>query len=92
MVEPFGDAMHHRVLQPVVMQHGRVDKGGELRFAADDIFRLGPYPIPDRIERRHFPTLRIDLMHCHGCSKFDFLALLCDGRTLSASGRKTAAW
>ncbi len=65
MVEPLGDAMNDGIFQPVVMQHGRIDKGGELRLAADDIFRLGAHPIPDRIERRHLGTLRIDLMHCH---------------------------
>jgi len=65
MVETLGDAMHHRILQPVVMQHGRVDKGGELRLAANDVFRLAAHPIPDRIERRQFGTLRIDLMHGH---------------------------
>ena len=33
--------------------------------AANDVFRLSAHPIPDRIERRQFRTLRIDLMHCH---------------------------
>jgi hypothetical protein len=65
MVEPLGDAMHHRVFQPFVMQHGRIDKGGEFRLAVNDVFRLGPHPIPDRIECRQLRTLRIDLMHCH---------------------------
>ena len=41
MVEPLGDAMHHRIFQPFVMQHGRIDEGGEFRLAADDVFRLG---------------------------------------------------
>ena len=54
MVETLGDAMHHRILQPVVMQHGRIDEGGELRLAANDVFRLGAHAIPDRIERRQF--------------------------------------
>ena len=65
MVETLGDAMHHRFLQPVVMQHGRIDEGGKLRLAADDVFRLAAHAIPDRIERRQFGTLRIDLMHGH---------------------------
>jgi len=34
MVEAFGEAMHHRVFQPFVVQHGRIDKGGEFRLAA----------------------------------------------------------
>ena len=48
------------------MQHGRIDEGGKLRLAADDVFRLAAHAIPDRIERGQFRTLRIDLMHCHG--------------------------
>ena len=47
------------------MQHGRVDKRGELGLAANDVFRLGPHPIPDRVECRQLRTLWIDLMHCH---------------------------
>src|ERR1700730_7197488 len=65
MIEPLGEAMHHRVLQTFVMQHGRIDKGRQLRLAANDIFRLVAHAIPDRIERRQFRSLRIDLMHSH---------------------------
>ena len=66
MIETIGEAMHHRVLQAIVMQHGRIDKGGKLGLAANDVFRLGPHAIPDRIERRQLRTLRTDLMNCHG--------------------------
>ena len=66
MVETLGEAMHYRVFQTLVMQHGRIDEGGQFRLAANDIFRLGADAIPDRIERRQFRTLRIDLMHSHG--------------------------
>src|SRR6266478_3851040 len=66
MIEALGEAMHYRVLQPVVMQHGRIDKRGQLAFAANDVFRLVTDAIPDRIECRQFCTLRIDLMLCHG--------------------------
>ena len=66
MIEPVGEAMHHGVFQPIVVQHGRIDKGGQLGLAANDVFRLGPHAIPDRIERRQLRTLRSDLMHCHG--------------------------
>ena len=48
------------------MQHGRIDEGRKLRLAANDVFRLAAHAIPDRIERRQFGALRIDLMHCHG--------------------------
>jgi hypothetical protein len=57
--------VHHRVFQPFVVQHGRIDKRGEFRLAANDIFRLGSHPIPDRIERRKLRALWIDLMHGH---------------------------
>ena len=65
MIEPLGEAMYHGVFQPFVMQHGRIDKGRQLRLAANDVFRLAADAIPDRIERRQFRTLRIDLMHRH---------------------------
>ena len=32
------------------MQHGRIDKGSKLRLAADDVLRLAPDAIPNRIE------------------------------------------
>ena len=66
MIEPLGQAMHHRVLETLVMQHGRVDEGGELGFAADDVFALAADTIPDRIECGQFATLRTDVMHGHG--------------------------
>ena len=69
MVEPLGDPMHHRIFQPLVMQHGRIDEGGQFGLAANDVLRLAADAIPDRIERGQLRTLRIDLMHCHGCSR-----------------------
>ena len=69
MIEPLGDAMDHRIFQALVMQHGRIDEGGQLGLAADDVLRLAPDAVPDRIERGELRTLRIDLMHCHGCSR-----------------------
>ena len=50
MIEPLGDAMHHRMLEPLVMQHGRVDEGGQFGLAADDVLRLAADALPDRIE------------------------------------------
>jgi hypothetical protein len=54
MIEPLGDPMNHRIFQAIVMQHGGIDEGGQLRLAADDVLRLGPNAIPDRIERGQF--------------------------------------
>ena len=51
------------------MQHGRIDEGSKLGLAADDVLRLAPDAVPDRIERGELRTLRIDLMHCHDCSR-----------------------
>jgi len=72
MVEAVGKTMHHRIFQTLEMQHGRIDEGGQLRLAPNDIFRLGTHAIPDRIERRQFSallsTLRIDLVHRHGAA------------------------
>ena len=65
MVEPLGEAMHHRIFQALMMQHGRIDEGGKLGLAANDVLGLAADAIPDRIERRQLCALRIDLMHCH---------------------------
>src|SRR5437764_6082960 len=70
MVETIRQAMDHRVLEPIMMQHRRVDEGGELRLMTYDIFGLDALAVPDRIKRRQFSTLlstlRINLMHRHG--------------------------
>ena len=62
MVQTFRDAMDYRVLQPVVMQHDRIDERGQLRLATNDVFRLGAHAFPDRVERGKLCALRIDLM------------------------------
>ncbi len=67
--EALGETMHHRIFEALVMQHGRIDKGRELGLAADDVLRLAPDAIPDRIECGELRTLRTDLMDCHGCSR-----------------------
>ena len=69
MIEPLGDPMDHRILEALVMQHGRIDEGSKLGLATDDVLRLAPDAVPDRIERGELRTLRIDLMHCHDCSR-----------------------
>ena len=84
MIEPLGDPMDHRILEALVMQHGRIDEGSKLGLAADDVLRLAPDAIPDRIERGELRTLRIDLMHCHDCSRkfaclVDIIARRADG-------------
>ena len=87
MIEPLGDAMDHRILEAIVMEHRRIDEGRQLGFAVDDVLRLAPDPIPDRIERGKLRTLRIDLMYCHGFSLGllsqivpDIIARWADGR------------
>jgi hypothetical protein len=57
---------HHRVHELRVRQHSGINTRRQLRLAANDVFGLGAHAIPDRIERRKFRTLRIDLMHGHG--------------------------
>ena len=77
MVETLGNAMDDRIFQPVVMQHGRIDKGGKLRLTANNIFRLRAHAIPDRVERRELSAaLRIDLMFCHAALANSSTALL----------------
>ena len=65
MIQPLGDAMHDRVLEPLVMQHRRIDEGRKLRFAPDDFFRFLPDMRPDRIELAQ-GGLRIELGLGHG--------------------------
>ena len=75
MIEPLGETMHHRIFEAAVMQHGRIDELGKLGLAANDVFRLAPDAVPDRIERGELRCLRVDLMHCHDWSrKFAWLA------------------
>ncbi len=52
MIEPLGDAMHHRILEALMMQHGGIDEGRQFRLAPENVFRLAADAIPDRIERR----------------------------------------
>ena len=84
MIEPLGDPMDHRIFKPVVMQHGRIDEGSQFGLAADDVLGLAPDAVPDRVERGELRTLRIDLMHCHDCSRkfaclVDIIARRADG-------------
>ena len=65
MIETVGDAMDHGVFQAAVVQHRRIDEGRKLGLTVDDILRLAPDPVPDRIEGCELSS-RIDLMHCHG--------------------------
>ena len=50
MIEPLGDAMHHRRFQRVVMQDGGIDEGRELGLGADDVFGLVAHLRPDRVD------------------------------------------
>jgi len=76
MIEPLGKTMHHRIFEALVMQHGRIDEGSELGLAADDVLRLAPDAVPDRIECGELRTLRIDVMHCHGALANSFNSLV----------------
>ena len=71
MIEPLGDAMHDRILEPLVMQHRRVDEGRKLRLAADDVFRFLADMRPDRIELAE-RGLRIELGLGHVVSSRQF--------------------
>ena len=66
MIEPVGQAMHHRMFEPVVMQHCRENEGGEFRLAADDVLGFATNALPNRIERAQLADLRIDVVHGHG--------------------------
>src|ERR1700684_2308635 len=66
MVEALGNPVYDRLLQPIVVQNGRIDERGEFRLPANDVLGLGPHPIPDRIERGKLrAALRIGLMLHH---------------------------
>src|SRR5207244_13383559 len=68
----------------------------QVRLSEDNVLRLAPDAVPDRVERGELRTLRIDLMHCHGCSrKFtDLVAIIArraDGCPRKVSAKKTPA-
>ena len=60
-----GNAMHDRVLEPLMVQHGGVDEGGQLRLAPDDFFGFLPDMRPDRVELAQ-SGLRIEQGFWHG--------------------------
>ena len=62
MIDPIAE-LSDIALRHQVWLHVDACVGG---YLAPFARRLGAHPIPDRIERRQFGTLRIDLMHCHG--------------------------
>src|SRR6186713_710107 len=91
MIEPLRDAVDHRIFEAFVMQHGRIDEGSQFGLASDNVLRLAPDAVPDRIERGELRTLRIDLMHCHDCSrKFTWLADIIARRADGCPGQAQA--
>ena len=69
MIEPLGDAVDHRGLQPVMVQDGREDEGRELRLAPHQFLGLATDARPDRVhlvERAPGLILLPDLMLGHG--------------------------
>src|SRR4029079_9498968 len=50
MVEPLRDAVHHRRLQRVVMQDGRIDEGREFGLLARDLLGFTTDAHPHRID------------------------------------------
>src|SRR6186713_700774 len=91
MIEPLGDAVDHRIFEAFVMQHGRIDEGCQFGLASDNVLRLAPDAVPDWIERGELRTLRIDLMHCHDCSrKFACLITIIARREDGCPGRAQA--
>jgi hypothetical protein len=70
MVEPFGDAMHHRLLERVVMQDRGIDEACKLRLAPRDLFSLFANARPDRIDLVE-PVRGFELLLGHGCLRPD---------------------
>jgi len=50
MIEPLGDAVHHRGLEGVVMQDRRIDEAGKLRLAPRHVLGLVANACPDRLD------------------------------------------
>ena len=50
VIEPAGEPISNRGFKRVVVEDGRIDEGGELRFAPNDFLGFAADPPPDRIE------------------------------------------
>jgi hypothetical protein len=51
MVEPFRQAMDDRILEPVVIEDGRIEEGGKQRIARDRLLGFLADGGPDGIDR-----------------------------------------
>ena len=65
MVEPLGDAVHHRVLERVVVQDRGIDEARKLRLAPHHLLGLVADARPDRIDLVEL-TDRLELLLGHG--------------------------
>jgi hypothetical protein len=72
MIEALGDPMDDRILEPLMMQYGRVDEGRKFRLAPDDVFRLLPHMRPDRVELAERGLgVQLSLGHVTASPQFD---------------------
>src|SRR4029079_1869399 len=63
------DAVDHRRLQRVVMQHRRVEESRKLGLAPHDLFRLAANAKPDRVDGvESAACFRLMLGHGHSCA------------------------
>src|SRR6476661_7931124 len=69
MIQPFGDAMHHRLLECVVMQDGGIDEARKLRLAPRHLLGFVADALPDRIDI--VEPLRFELLLSHECLRRD---------------------
>src|SRR4051812_4774666 len=84
MIEPFGDAMHDRLLECVVMQNRGIDEAGKLRLAPRHLLGFVANALPDRINI--VEPLRFELLLSHACLRRDASAVYHRwGRDLSPS-------
>ena len=65
MVEPLGDAMHHRLLERVVMQDRGIDEARKLRLAPRHLLGFVADARPDRIDLVE-PVDVLELLLGHG--------------------------
>ena len=65
MIEPLGDAMHDRGLEPVMVQDRGIDEARKLGLAPHHVLGLVADARPDRIDRVE-PVRGLELLLGHG--------------------------
>jgi hypothetical protein len=72
MIEALADPVDHAILEGMMVEHGRVEEGGQQRIVIGGKPRFAAEAVPDRIHRLHVLSLE-DFAFCGHCRSPRFL-------------------